>query len=158
MEINKFYPLKVWLAVTFFVAFLCACWPALRFYPDTSSDESFLWRAGFFIGVFWFELGYSLHILIFLYLVFYFLAYRFFLSAIFVKSALFTCFLTSIFIAVHIYYPETWFHPFFIASSVLGAVIFSLFHVYYFDWEIDDWDTGDWESDYGRSMEGESGE
>lgn len=158
MNINKFYPLKVWLAVTFFIAFLCACWPDIRFYPDTISAESFQWRVGFFTGIFSFELQYSLHILICLYLVFYFLAYRFFLSPIFIKSALFTCFLTCDFIAVHIYYPETWFHPFFIASSALGAVIFCLFHVYYFDWESDYWDTADWESDYGQSLEGESGE
>jgi hypothetical protein len=111
----------------------------------------------FFFGVFFLELEYSLHILICLYLVFYFLAYRFYLSAIFVKSALFTCFLAGVFIAVHIYFPGTWFHPFFIVSSVSGAVFIYQFKVYYYKWEIIDWEA-DWESDYGRSVEGESDE
>ncbi len=158
MNINKFYPLKVWIVVTLLVALSFACWPSLRFYPDTITAESFLWRVGFFLGVFCFELEYSLHILIFLYLVFYFLSYRFFLSSIFVKSALFICFLTSILIAVHLNFPETWFHPFFIVSAVFGAFAFYLFDVYYVDWESIDWETADRESDVDRSFEEESDE
>jgi hypothetical protein len=138
MKPNKFYLLKVWLTATFLIALACACWPDLRTYPLIMLPKSLAYSIGCFFGIISFELEYSVAIFICLYLFFYLLSRKFFLSAQLVKSVLFVFFLIGILISNHIYYPWSLFHPFFIVYSAGAAIAFYLFDVYRFDPEYDD--------------------
>lgn len=133
MRVNKFYVLKVWLMTMLFIAAACAYWPNIRTYPDKVGFESIEYRAGMFCGVFLYEFKFSVSIFICLYLLYYLLTARFYLSEILVKTVLFIFFLIGAFIANRIYFPESWFHPFFIAYSVGAVLAFCVFEVYRFD-------------------------
>jgi hypothetical protein len=138
MKVNMFYLLKVWLTATFFIALACACWPDLRTYPLIMLPKTLAYSVGIFFGVIVRQLEYSLDIFICLYLLFYLLTRKFFLSERLVKSLLFVFFLTGVFIANRIYFPWKWFHPFFIVYSAGAAIAFYLFDVYRLDLEFDD--------------------
>lgn len=137
-KVNMFYLLKVWLTATFFIALVCAFWPDLRTYPLIMLPKSLAYSVGSFFGIIVFELEYSVAIFICLYLFFYLLSRKFFLSAQLVKSVLFIFFLIGVLIANHIYYPWKWFHPFFIVYSAGAAAAFYLFNVYRLDLGFDD--------------------
>lgn len=120
------------------MAFICACAPGLRMYPNDAGVESFAYRLGFFCGVLAFEITYSLTIFICLYLIYYFLTTRFYMSAFFVKSILILCFLIWVFFISRINYPETWIHPFFVAYSGLAIYGFFTFDIYKYNLLDDD--------------------
>ena len=138
MKPNKFYLLEVWLIPTFSIALICACWPDLRTYPITMLTKSLPYSVGIFLGIIVFELEYSIAIFICLYLLFYLLTVKFYLSEIVVKSVLIVFLLAGIFIANHIYFSCTWLHPFFKVYLVGAAGALLIFDVYSLDLEYDD--------------------
>ena len=122
---------------TLMMAFICACSPDIRTYPDDVGAENFAYRLGFFFGVLAFEISYSLTIFICLYLIYYLLTTRFYMSALFVRSVLVFCFLIWVFLCSRVYY-DAWIHPFFVAYSGVAIYGFFAFDVYKHDLFYDD--------------------
>jgi hypothetical protein len=133
MRINKFFLLKIWILSTLLIAFICACIPDIRTLPFQVGRQSLAYREGMFVGVLEMALTFSVPIFLCLYGLYYLLTVRFFLPGLIVKSALVFLFLTGVFICNYIYFPWTWFHPFFIAYITGTASIIFIFHIYKFD-------------------------
>lgn len=137
MRSNLYYPLVVWFIGSFLTALVCAIWPVIRLYPITT-EGGFEFRAGFFFGVFAYLLDFSMTVFVFLSLLYYLLVARFYLSERFVKSALIFLLLIAALIASRIDYPGIWFHPLYIAYSVLTIISFLLFRIYTYDLHFED--------------------
>ena len=78
------------------------------------------WHSGqaYFCGIVGYEFEFSVIVFVFLYALYYFLAVRFLLSDLFVKSVIFNFLLIGVFIANYLDNPGIWFHPFYMAYAV----------------------------------------
>ena len=137
MRWNMFYPLTVWFISLVLLSLICTCWPVLRTDFEVGT-VSFLWRLGFFFGVFCFAFEYSVYIFLSLYLLCFLFTAWFYLSDRLIKFSLIFCFLMWMFIINRSEFPETWFHPFFIVYSgvtIPGLLLFKIyrFDAYYYD-------------------------
>ena len=133
MRSNLLYPLIVWFFSLVFLSLVCTCWPVIRLDHDIDYPVSFLWKAGFFCGVFCYSFEFSLNILICLYLLFFLFTAWFNFSERFIKFALILCFLIWIFVTSRSEYPGIWLHPFFMVYSVITIPGLLLFKIYSYD-------------------------
>ena len=132
MRWKMFYPFPVWFISLVLSSLICACWPVLRSGFDFG-QVSFLWRVGFFAGVFCFAFEYSVYIFLSLYLLCFLFTAWCYLSDRFIKFLLIVCFLIWIFIINRSEFPETWLHPFFMVYSAVTIPGLLLFKIYRYD-------------------------
>ena len=90
MKWNWLNHLLVWVISALLMSLMCLFWPVIRFYPYGGGLESnFEYNAGFFCGVFVFQLQFSVVLIVLSYLLYFLLTARLHLSERVVKYALY---------------------------------------------------------------------